>query len=113
MVITAEKIKTFCLMEVRTNGSVCTTALSRVHRYLHREYCLTPPTSLCSDNIQICTDQQWNGFQNTARIQNQRLVCWQHTKHFDTSQKAKKLKSSLPIQSASCGQTNNTTLLLK
>ena len=36
----------------KSHGSGCTTALSRIHRYLYRVYCLTPPTSLCSDNTQ-------------------------------------------------------------
>ena len=30
----------------------CTTALSGMHRYFYHFYCLTPPTSLCSDNTQ-------------------------------------------------------------
>ena len=34
------------------HGSGCTTALSRMHCHLYRVYCLTPPTSLCSDNTQ-------------------------------------------------------------
>ena len=33
-------------------GSGCTTALSTMHRYVYRVYCLTPATSLCSDNTQ-------------------------------------------------------------
>ena len=34
------------------HGSGCTTALSGMHRYLYRVYCLTPPTSRGSDNTQ-------------------------------------------------------------
>ena len=33
-------------------GSGCTTALGGMHRYHYRVYCLTPSTSLCSDNTQ-------------------------------------------------------------
>ena len=29
------------------------------------------------------TDQQWNGYQNHARIQDRRSMCLQHTEHFD------------------------------
>ena len=38
----------------RCNGHEmgCTTALSGMRRYFYRFYCLTPPTSLCSDNTQ-------------------------------------------------------------
>ena len=32
------------------------------------------------------TDQQRNGFQVSARIQDQRSMCWHRTKHFDLSQ---------------------------
>ena len=35
---------------------------------------------------ETCTDQQWNGFQNSARIQDQRSMCCQQTKHYDLSQ---------------------------
>ena len=38
----------------------------------------------------IFTDQQWNGFQNSACIQYHRTICWQHSKHFDFSQQAEK-----------------------
>ena len=34
------------------HGSGCTAALSAIHCFLYRVYCLTPPTSLCSDNTQ-------------------------------------------------------------
>ena len=34
------------------SGSGSTTALSGMHRYLYHVYCLTLPTSLCSDNTQ-------------------------------------------------------------
>ena len=33
-----------------------------------------------------CTNQQQNRFQNSARIQDQRSMCWQHAKQFDRSQ---------------------------
>ena len=67
------------------HGSDCTTALSGVHRYLYRVYCPTPPTSLCSDNTQNPhrSPAEWNEHQNSACIQDERSMCWQHTKHFD------------------------------
>ena len=34
------------------HGSGYTTALSGMHYYIYRVYCLTPATSLCSDNAQ-------------------------------------------------------------
>ena len=34
------------------HGSGCTIALSGMHHYIYCVYCLTPPTSLCSDNTQ-------------------------------------------------------------
>ena len=33
-----------------------------------------------------CTEKPWNGYQNIVRIQYQRSMCWQHTKHFELSQ---------------------------
>ena len=30
-----------------------------------------------------CTDHWWNGYQNSHLIQDQRSMCWQHTKHFE------------------------------
>ena len=35
-----------------SDGSGCITTLSRMHHYLHRLYCWTPPTSLYSDSTQ-------------------------------------------------------------
>ena len=67
------------------HGIGCTTALSgciAIFTVCYR----TPPTSLCSDNTPTCTDQQWYGFQDSARIQDQRSMRLQHTKHFDLGQ---------------------------
>ena len=44
--------KLFLFTRSKGHGSGCTTALSGMHRYLYRVYCLTPPASLCSDNTQ-------------------------------------------------------------
>ena len=46
------QFSTFLFTRSKGHGSGCTTALSGMHRYLYRVYCLTPPTSLCSDNTQ-------------------------------------------------------------
>ena len=48
------------------HGCGCTTALCGMHRHHYRMYCLTPPTYLCSDNMQTCTDQRWNEYQNSV-----------------------------------------------
>ena len=76
----------FCLIEVRAmvvaekRPSAECTAIFTVCIVYQR----LPP---CAVTIhKTCTDQQWNGFQNSARIQDQRSMCWQHTKHFDLSQ---------------------------
>ena len=39
-------------MVVEGRGSGCTTAPSEMHHYLYCVYCLTPPTSVCSNNKQ-------------------------------------------------------------
>ena len=41
----------------------------------------------CAMTIQkTCTHQHWNGFQDSALIQDQRSMCWQHTKQLDLNQ---------------------------
>ena len=80
-----------------------TTAPCGLHRYF--AYCVKPPTSLSSDNTQTWADQQWNGFQDSARIQYQRSMCWQLTKHFDLSQSAEK-------QSITCSSSSYLHLTL-
>ena len=71
--------------------SGCTTARSEIHRYLYCGcvYCLTPHlTHPCAVTIhKTCTDQRWNGYQDSAHIQDLRSMCCQHTKHFDLRQK--------------------------
>ena len=73
------------MIRIKGHGSGCTTALSGMHRYLNRVYCLTLPTSMSSDNTQNLHNRLWNGYQNSARIQDGRSMSWQHTKHFDLS----------------------------
>ena len=41
-----------CLIAVKGHGSGCTRAVRGMHRYLYRMHCLTPPTSMCSDNTE-------------------------------------------------------------
>ena len=47
------------------------------------EHCQPPCAAILHKTL---TGQQWNGFQNNAHIQDQRSICWQHTKHSDLSQ---------------------------
>ena len=35
----------------------------------------------CAATIHKTSDQQWIGFPDSARIQDQRSICWLHTKH--------------------------------
>ena len=66
-----------------------TIALSGMHPYLYYVYCRIPPPPPCAVTIhKTCMDQQWNGFQNSVHIQQQRSMCWQYTKHFNLSQRA-------------------------
>ena len=76
-----------CLLESKGHGRSCTTAPSGMHRYLTVCICLKPPTSPCAVTIhKTYTDQRWNEYQNSTHFQDQRSMCWQHTKHFDLSQ---------------------------
>ena len=47
-----EMQRNFLFNRSKGHGSGCTIALSGMHHYRYRVYCLTPPTSLCSDNTQ-------------------------------------------------------------
>ena len=60
------KTSRFVCLFNSSKGHGCggTTALCGMHRHHYCMHCLTPPTSLCSDNMQTCTDQRWNGYQN-------------------------------------------------
>ena len=61
----------------------CTTALRGMHSFLYCMYCLTSP-SLCSDNPQKPARINSGTDCNTMPIfKYQRSMCWQHTKHFD------------------------------
>ena len=75
-------ILNFCLLEViamALQPLVECTAIFIVCIVEHR-----PPP--CAVTIhKTCTYQQWNIFQDNAHIQDQRSMCWQHTKHFDLS----------------------------
>ena len=80
----------FCLIEVSAmvaavqRSLVECTAIFTVCIVEHR-----PPP--CAVRIhETCTDQQWNGFQDSVRIQYKMSRFWQQTKHFDLSQKAEK-----------------------
>ena len=64
------------------HGIGCTTALSRMHRYLYGVCCPTPPNSLCSDNTRKLDGSMVERI--PTQCQNPR--CWQHTKHLDLSQ---------------------------
>ena len=76
----------FCLIELRAMivvvqqpSAECTAIFTvRIAKY-------RPPACVVTIH-KTRTDQQRNGFQNSARIQDQRSMCWQHTKHFDLSQ---------------------------
>ena len=48
-----------------------------MYRYIYCEYVWSNTATKTS------TDQQWNGYQNHARIQDRRSMCLQHTEHFD------------------------------
>ena len=62
-------------------GSGCTTALIGMQRFLQ---CVLSKSAVTVHKP--FTDQQWIGFADSARIQDQRSMCWLHTKHFDLSQ---------------------------
>ena len=53
------------------------TAISTVCIVIHRP----PPCAVTKHKT--LADQQWNGFQNSARIQDQRSMSVQQIKHFD------------------------------
>ena len=55
------------------------TAIFTVYIVEHRP----PPCAVTIHKTR--TDQQWNGFQDSACIQDQRSMCWQHTKRFEPS----------------------------
>ena len=75
----------FCLIEVRAMVVAVQQTLAE-HRFFTVcivEHC--PPS--CAVTIhKPCTDELWSGFKNSAYIQDQRSMCWQHQKHFDLSQ---------------------------
>ena len=61
------KINTFTTLDsFKGHGSGCKTALSVTHCHHYRVYCLTPPTSLCSDNTQNL--HQINGGTDTKTV---------------------------------------------
>ena len=60
----------------KDHGSGCATALNTIHCSLYHVYCLTQSTTLLVTIHKSCTDQRWKGYQNSARIQDQRSTCW-------------------------------------
>ena len=82
---TNQKTITNLFNRSQDHSSGCTTTLSGMHRY-----CLTPPIFLCSYNTQTCTDQRWNGYQNSVRIQDRRSMCRKNSKHYDLRRQAEK-----------------------
>ena len=60
-------------------GNGCTTAIFTMCYVYHR----APPSAVAK--YKTCTVHQWNWYQDSARIQDQSTMCWQHTKHFDLS----------------------------
>ena len=70
------------------HGSGCTTVLSGMHCHLYRvllsNTAQRPPP--CAVTIhKTCIDPKWNGYQNSARMQDKMSMCWQCAKHFDLS----------------------------
>mgnify|MGYP001803581699 CR=1 FL=1 len=82
MLITEKNLMHFCLIEVRAMVVAVQQTLAE---------CTAFSLSVLSNNAHLpvhkpCTDQLWSRFQNSAYIQDQRSMCWQHQKHFDLSQ---------------------------
>ena len=75
------------------------TALSGMHRFLN--VCVVEYSPLpCAMTIHNArSDQQWNGDQNSASVQDQRSMCWQYTnhgKHLDLSRFADPANNHTP-----------------
>ena len=70
----------FCLIEIKAMVVAVQQALEEFNAIL--TVCIVsyrPPT--CAVTIHItCTDQQWNRYHNSARIQDQPSMRWQHLK---------------------------------
>ena len=63
-------------MRTQSLAKLC-TAIFTVYFVSHRP-------SPCAIAIhKTCTDQLWDRHQDSARTQDQRSMCWQHTKHLD------------------------------
>ena len=80
----------FCLIEIEAMVVAVQQALEEFNAIL--TVCIVshrPPTWAVTIHI-TCTDQQWNRFQNSVRIQGQRTMCWQNTKHVGRSLQAEK-----------------------